>query len=104
MYAVIRETTYHTSRPFHESDEFQAFQRAHADQKGYRGTTVTDVGDGRFITITFWETAADMRSARDALGPVVERLLNPMMTAPTKLYGTGQVVVNDLMHYQVDSC
>jgi hypothetical protein len=37
-----------------------------------------------------------MAAARSALEPVVERLLNPMMTSPSKLLGTGCVVVNDL--------
>ena len=37
-----------------------------------------------------------MAVAREAMGPVVERTLNPLMISPAKLLGTGPVVVNDL--------
>jgi hypothetical protein len=37
-----------------------------------------------------------MDAAREALGPVVGRLLEPLMTSPAVLLGTGRVVVSDL--------
>jgi hypothetical protein len=58
---------------------------------------VAEVGGGRFLTLTLWETAEDMHEAREALGSLVDRLLNPLMTAPSKLLGTGRVVANDLV-------
>ncbi|OQW33916.1 MAG: hypothetical protein A4E19_19320 [Nitrospira sp. SG-bin1] len=60
-------------------------------------TVVTEVGGGRFLRLPLWETAEDMHEAREALDPLVDRLLNPLMTAPSKLLGTGRVVVNDLV-------
>jgi len=96
MYAVFRETTYPPDKPLHLQREFQEFQKAHAQRKGYRGTVVTDVGNGRYLTITIWETEADMNAARDALGPIVARLINPIMTSPAVLLGSGRVVVDDL--------
>lgn len=96
MYAVYRETFYDPEKPIYESEEFQEFQRLHAEQKGYKGTIVTDVGEGRFLTVTLWETAADMDNARQALGPTVQRLIDPLMRSPSNLLGTGQVVVNDI--------
>jgi hypothetical protein len=96
MHAVVRETNYAPDNRIQESPEFQEFQKVHADRHGYRGTIVVDMGNGRFVTLTLWETADDMAAARSALEPVVERLLNPMMTSPSKLLGTGRVVVNDL--------
>jgi hypothetical protein len=96
MHAVIRETSYAPERRLEEMSEFTEFQKAHAARQGYRGTIVTRIGDGRYVTITLWASAADMDAAREALGPVVQRLLNPLMTAPTQLYGTGQVVATDL--------
>ena len=97
MYAVFRETSYAPDKPIYESQEFQKFQEAHAGRPGYKGTVVADVSSGRFLTLTLWETAEDMDSAREALGPVVQRLLEPLMTSPSKLLGTGPVVVNDLV-------
>jgi hypothetical protein len=60
------------------------------------GTIVVDTGSGRFITLTVWKTSEDMTAAREHMGPVVERLLNPLMITPAKLLGTGAVVVNDV--------
>jgi hypothetical protein len=97
MHAVFRETTYAPDQSLVDRPEFQEFQKAHASRRGYKGTIVADVGGGRFVTMTLWETADDMNAARQALGPVVERLLSPLMTSPSKLYGTGRVVTSDLI-------
>ena len=96
MFAVFRETTYDPDKPMYETEGFQKFQEAHAARSGYKGTIVADAGNGRFLTVTLWEAQADMDSARVALGPIVQRLLDPLMTAPAKLLGTGRVVVDDL--------
>ena len=96
MYAVFRENTYPTEFDPNTNSNFQEFQQAHAGQQGYRGTIVADAGGGRFLSITLWETQDEMKSAREALGPVVGRLLDPLMASPSKLLGTGKVVVNDL--------
>lgn len=95
MHAVVRETFYPADLDLAETPAFRDFQAAHARQPGYLGTTVIALGNGRHITITLWNTAADMHAAREALGPTVGRLLDPMMTAPSNLLGTGPVVVKD---------
>ena len=97
MYAVARETTYIPGAPVFRSPEFLEFQEAHAKRPGYRGTVVVDVGEGRYVTLTLWQTADDMNAAREALSPIVQRLLEPLMMAPSVLLGTGPVVVNDLV-------
>ena len=96
MHGVVRETYYAPEEPIYETQEFQEFQQEHANLIGYQGTVVVDVGAGRFLTLTLWRTAEDMAVGREAMGPVVERTLNPLMTSPAKLVGTGPVVVNDL--------
>jgi hypothetical protein len=103
MHAVFREAKYAPDKPIHKSSEFQEFQAVHARQNGYQGTVVVEAGGGRYLTITLWETADDMASARETLGPVVQRLLDPLMTSPSQLLGTGPVVVNDLAQVQRDS-
>ena len=97
MYAVFRETRYAPDREVALTPEYQEFNAVHATQSGYLGTVVADVGDGRLLTVTLWATAEAMAAARDALGPVIARTLNPLMTAPAVLLGTGRVVVNDLV-------
>lgn len=103
MYAVFRETSYAPDKPIYESSEFREFQTMHAHRRGYQGTVVAEVGGGRYLTVTLWETADDMAAAREALGPVVQHLLDPLMTTPSELLGTGPVVVNDLAQLQRDS-
>ena len=96
MYAVVRETTYPADTPLGDRPEFQAFQEAHSALRGYRGTVVTHVGVGRFITVTLWETPDDMAAAREAIGPAVGQLIEPLMTAPSVLIGTGEVAYSDV--------
>jgi len=96
MYAVVRETTYARDQALHDTPAFKKFQDAHASRSGYRGTIVTHLGAGRYVTVTLWATAGDMDAARDALGPVVQQTLNPLMTEPSKLYGTGEVIFTDI--------
>lgn len=97
MFAVIRETTYPLGTPLAERPEFEAFQEKHATQPGYLGTIVTHLGDGRHITVTLWDTAEHMNAARDAIGPTVKTLIEPIMSAPTKLLGTGEVAYADII-------
>lgn len=97
MYAVCRETSYAPDTPIEQTPQFQEFQRAHADRPGYIGTVVTEVGGGRYLTLTLWDTTEHMDAARETIGPIAARLLNPLMTAPSILHGTGPVVVNDLV-------
>ena len=97
MYAVFRHNTYPIDLELDKDPNFRGFQQKHAGQPGYRGTVVTDVGNGQYLSITLWATEADMNAARDALGPVVGSLLDPLMTAPSKLLCTGRVVVNDVI-------
>jgi hypothetical protein len=100
MYAVVRETSYAADRPIYESQQFAQFQQAHSRLPRYRGTIVVDVGGGRLITLTLWQVSEEMTTAREAMEPVVDRFLNPLMTAPTKLLGTGAVVVNDIVQME----
>ena len=97
MYAVFRETHYAADQEVVTKPEYQEFNVVHAKQPGYLGTIVADAGDGKLLTVTLWATAENMVAARDALGAVVARTLNPLMTAPAVLLGTGRVVVNDLV-------
>lgn len=96
MHAVIRETFYAPEHPIHETEAFREFQKKHAKLSGYRGSVLVEVGAGRFLTLTLWQTAGEMAAAREAMGPVVERTVSPLMTSPAKLLGTGPVVFNDL--------
>ncbi len=96
MHAVVRETRYPAEKPVHETNEFPEFEKIHSTQPGYHGSVVVNVGQGRFLTVTLWETEEEMAAARRTLEPIVERLLDPLMSAPSQLLGTGPVVASDL--------
>lgn len=97
MHAVIREATYASGSPMHESPQFKEFQALHARQPGYAGTFVIDAGDGRMFTVTLWQTSQHAVAARVVLEPVVRRVLNPLMIVPSRLLGGGPVVVKDVV-------
>ena len=95
MHAVIREAPYATDNPVHDSPQFKEFQALRARQPGYEGTFVIDAGDGRTFTVTLWQTAQHAIAVRVVVEPVVRRVLNPLMIAPSRLLGVGPVVVKD---------
>ncbi|HEY1748754.1 MAG TPA: hypothetical protein VGG11_18560 [Xanthobacteraceae bacterium] len=47
--------------------------------------------------MTLWDTAGQMKAARDAIGPAVKTFIESIMTAPTKLLGTGEVAYADVI-------
>jgi hypothetical protein len=97
VYAVFRENTYPNDIEINRHPNFREFQQTHGEQPGYLGTVVSHIGDGRYLSITLWATEADMKAARETLGPVVGSLIDPLMVSPSKLLGTGRVVVNDII-------
>ena len=104
MHAVMRETFCGLKQPIQDRKEFKDFQSLHSARQGYGGTVVVDTGNGRFLTLTLWQTVADAERARIALGPEIERPLNPLMTAPTNLLGTREVVLDGLSHCRDLGC
>jgi hypothetical protein len=46
--------------------------------------------------VNLWNREEDARAALPVMVPVVERLLEPMMTQPSELIGAGPVVLTDL--------
>jgi len=96
MHAVFREARYPVDLPIERTPQFQEFHKAHATRTGYVGTVVARLDEERYLQVTLWQTEHDMHAAREALTPVIERLLNPLMTAAAVLLGTGRVVFSDI--------
>jgi heme-degrading monooxygenase HmoA len=69
VHAILREATYATDTPVHESREFKEFQALHARQPGFAGSYVIDAGDGRLFTVTLWESSTHAAAARAVLEP-----------------------------------
>jgi hypothetical protein len=96
MHAVFREAKYPADLAIEQTPQFQEFHKTHAARPGYVGTVVAHLDEARYLQVTLWQTEKDMHAAREALTPVVERLLNPLMRAPSVLLGTGRVVFTDV--------
>ena len=96
MYSVVRENFYDSGKLSRADKEMREFQSIHAAQPDYRGNIVVDLGGGHRLIVTLWESESTAYAAREALEPDIQRLLVPLMTKPSHLFGTRHVVVNDV--------
>ena len=96
MYAIVRATTYDRQKLRNGRAQLDEFQAIHAQQPGYRGTVVVDVGDGRWISVNLWEREQDAQAALPKMVPMVQRLIEPLTAGPSQLVGAGLVVLTDL--------
>jgi hypothetical protein len=92
MYAVLRVNTFDPVRSAASADQMQEFDRIHGAQPGFLGTVSVDLEGGRRFFMNLWESEEHAQRALPVLVPLVERLLQPLMSAPSVLIGTGPVV------------
>ena len=97
MYAILRKNTYDSTKLAKERERLEQFQELHAVQPGFRGTIEIDAGDGRRFVLNLWDSEESASAALPGMVPVVKRLLEPMMSAPSELLGQGPVVLASLM-------
>jgi heme-degrading monooxygenase HmoA len=96
MYALVREATLRpdAQEPYLAARaEFDAF---HAQLEGFHGSVVLDAGEGRRITVALWESEQAYQAATPAMGAQAERLVNPYLTAPSRVIYQGPVVADHL--------
>jgi hypothetical protein len=96
MYAIVRESTYDVTALKNGKNRLDEFQELHAKQPGYVGTVVVELSAGRWLTVNLWNREEDAKAALPVMVPVVQRLLEPMMTEPSEVVGEGRVVLTDL--------
>jgi len=97
MQAVVRTADYDPERVAASPERIDEFERVHERQPGYAGNVVVDLGGGKRFMITMWQTSEHAAAAREALGPVVGRLLAPLERSPSRLLGVGDVITTDLV-------
>ncbi len=97
MYAIVRRQPFDAAKLAEASEALAEFDNAHAAQPGYAGYLVVDIGEGRHLTVTLWETQQHAAAGRAALGPRVQALLEPLLTSPSEFLGAGEVVAGDLV-------
>jgi hypothetical protein len=96
MHAVVRLNSFDPHLLANAGDDLAEFDAAHAAQPGYLGSLVVELEPGRRLVLNVWESEQHSDAARAALGPVVARLLNPLLVRPSQLLGTGPVISADL--------
>ena len=96
MYAIVRESTIRPGAQDQLNAGRNEFAALRAQQPGYQGSVVIDAGNGRMLTIGFWDSEQSEQAARAILQPAAERLMTPHLTASPQVTAQGQVVANDL--------
>jgi hypothetical protein len=97
MQAVLRINSYDTTKLADHREDQAEFDRIHAAQPGYLGGVVVDLGGGRRFLLNLWDSEEHRQAGLAALGPVVERLVNPLLSAPSELIGVGEVLATDFV-------
>ncbi|MCW4354315.1 hypothetical protein ONR57_13490 [Hoyosella sp. YIM 151337] len=92
MYAVVRLNHFDTDKLTSSAADVAEFDRIHGEQPGFIGSLIVDVGDGKQATVNLWDSAESAQAALPRIGPVVARLLSPLMKADSQLLGTGTVI------------
>ena len=96
MYAVLRKNAFDPDRLAGSPDQLEEFDRIHASQPGYAGSIVVDLGSGRRFMVNLWQSEEASRAAFERLRPEVDRLLTPLLSAPSEFLGAGPVIAEDL--------
>ncbi len=96
MFAVLRVNTFDPDRLSASKDFIAEFDRIHAAQSGYVGSVVVELGRGREFALNLWDSIEHSQAALSVLGPEVNRLLRPLMVAPSEFIGAGEVISSDL--------
>jgi hypothetical protein len=94
MYAILRQYPYHPERLADGRQALAEVQALHASQPGYAGSFVIDDGQ-RLIALNLWDDEQTAAAGRTAIGPEVQRLLEPLMAGPSDVIAVGEVLTSD---------
>ena len=92
MYAILRINNYDPEASAAVTERMAEFDRLHAAQPGFVGSAVVDLGGGSRFLLNLWASAGASRAGLRVLAPEVERLLVPLMSAPSQFLGAGPVL------------
>jgi len=96
MYAVVRLNSFDPVK-LADSTSLEQFDQIHRAQPGYVGTVVVDLQAGRRLALNLWESEEHSAAALSVMGPEAGRLLEPLISQPSELVGTGTVLSTDLV-------
>jgi hypothetical protein len=92
MYAILRLNTYDSEALAAAGDQVREFDRLHAEQPGSVGSAAVDLGEGRRFVLNLWDSREASQAGQRVLVPQLQRLLVPLMSAPSQFIGAGPVV------------
>lgn len=95
MQAVLRVNSFDPEKLANGQQQLDEFNKIHAAQPGFLGSLTVDLGAGRQFVLNLWDTEEHRVAGLEALGPAVERLVNPLFAAPSELVGVGPVIASD---------
>lgn len=96
MFAILRLNTFDPADDGAVDQAFEEFDRVHSAQPGYAGSIVADLGEGRRFSVNLWADREASQRALAVLVPEVDRLLAPLMAAPSEFVGAGAVITSDV--------
>jgi hypothetical protein len=96
MYAVVRDNQYDPAKLAEGQAQLDEFQALHDRQLGALGTLMVDAGDYRWIVINLWDSQEHAAAALPGLVPEVQRLIEPLLAAPSQLLAAGPVRLDTL--------
>jgi hypothetical protein len=96
MQAVLRLNTFRTDSLPEAVEALSELEQQHTDKEGYVGTLTVDLGQGRFFVANVWDNEEHRLAGLRALGPVVDQLINPLLSGPSELIGVGAVLPSNL--------
>jgi hypothetical protein len=94
MYAIVRQYEYEPTKLASAAPTLTEVAELHASQPGYAGSLLIDDGS-RLIAVNLWDSEQAAAAGRATIGPRVQRLLEPLAAAPTRLIAAGEVRAND---------
>lgn len=91
MFGIVRINSFDEHKLAAATTDLRDFARLHASQPGYAGSVTVKRTEGRRLTVNLWDSELDAATGLSNLRAQVERVLEPLMTAPSQLIGAGPV-------------
>ncbi len=93
MYAIVRYYGYESGKRSELERVLTEVRALHDGQPGYAGSLTID-GSHRLIAVNLWDSEQAAAAGRDAIGPQVQRLLEPLSSGPSELIAAGTVLTS----------
>lgn len=94
MYAIVRQFEYQPRMLADAAPALAEIAQLHSRQPGYAGSVTVEDGR-RLMVLNLWDSEYAAAASREAIGPRVQRLLEPLMAGASELIAAGAVQADD---------